>query len=76
MAGRKKTKNWTAMTFKLENGIASRLSEYHEETGIPMTLAVERALAIYLDEYDKTGRVALPDREGDAGGAHIQETVP
>lgn len=67
MAGRKKIKNWTAMTFKLENGIASRLSEYHEKTGIPMTLAVERALAIYLDEYDKTGRVALPDRKGDAG---------
>lgn len=70
MSGRKKNKSWTAMTFKMEDSIAARLSEHHDKTGIPMTLTVERALEIYLDEYDRTGQVRLPgDGCAGAGGA-------
>lgn len=69
MAGKKK-KDWTAMTFKLDERVAGRLSEYNQKTGIPMTLAVERALEIYLDDYDKTGQVRLP---GDGGNAYGHE---
>lgn len=64
MAGKKK-KSWTAMTFKLDERVAGRLSEYNQKTGIPMTLTVERALEIYLDEFDRTGQVRIPDNGGD-----------
>lgn len=67
MAGKKK-KDWTAMTFKLDERVACRLSEYNQKTGIPMTLAVERALEIYLDEFDRTGQVRVPGDGGNGNG--------
>lgn len=48
-------KDYAAASFKLEKSIYERLCEYCTETGIPKTVVVEKALAMYLkNNNDKT----------------------
>lgn len=46
MAAQKK--NYTPMSFRLEQSLAILLNAYSKETGIPKTVIVEKALAAYL----------------------------
>ena len=39
------------MSFKLDAVICGRLNAYSEESGVPKTKVVERALDMYLEEY-------------------------
>ena len=44
-------KEYRAMSFKLDAEICDRLNAYSEESGVPKTKVVERALDRYLEEY-------------------------
>ena len=41
-------KNYTPMSFRLEQSLVVLLNAYSKETGIPKTVIVEKALAVYL----------------------------
>ena len=40
-------------SFRLASNVHQRLVEYCEETGQPKTVAVERAITMYIDDYDR-----------------------
>ena len=42
--------------------VYERLKEYCEETGQPKTVAIERAISMYIDDYDGKKRI-IKDRE-------------
>lgn len=44
-------KEYRPMSFKLDAEICGRLNAYSEESGVPKTKVVERALDMYLEEY-------------------------
>ena len=46
----KPKKDYEAMSIKLDKSVADRLREYSNETSIPMTAVIEKALKRYLDE--------------------------
>ncbi|WP_293696535.1 ribbon-helix-helix domain-containing protein [uncultured Phascolarctobacterium sp.] len=46
-------KEYAAASFKLEKNIYERLCEYSAETGIPKTVVVEKALAMYLENNNE-----------------------
>lgn len=48
MAAQKK--NYTPMSFRLEQTLVVLLNAYSKETGIPKTVIVEKALAAYLNK--------------------------
>ena len=39
---------------KIDNRIYGRIEKYCEETSVRKTAVIERALCIYLDDYDET----------------------
>lgn len=43
-------KDGEARTFRIESEILERLDKYSDETSIPKTAVVEKALKMYLDE--------------------------
>ena len=46
-------KDYEPMSVKLEKQIADRLRAYSDETSIPKTAVIEKALTKYLDEVTK-----------------------
>ena len=46
-------KNGTYLNVCIDTPVYDRLADYCEEVGQPKTVAVERAITAYLDEYDK-----------------------
>ena len=50
---RKKTKEYRPLTIRMDAAVYERLSDYSEESGQPKTVAVERALTMFIDEYDR-----------------------
>lgn len=55
MARRKK--NGTYLNVCIESPIYDRLVEFCDNAGQTKTVAVERALTAYLDEYDKKQKI-------------------
>ena len=49
----KAKKDYEPMSVKLEKQIADRLRAYSDETSIPMTAVIEKALVKYLDDVIK-----------------------
>jgi predicted DNA-binding protein len=50
---RPKVKESGAVSFRLRKDLLDRLNEYSEETMIPKTRVVEKALESYLDSTEK-----------------------
>ena len=40
-------------SIRMEDGIYDRLTEFCEESGQSKTVAVERAITMYIDDYEK-----------------------
>lgn len=49
----KPKKNGTYLNVCIDTAVYERLSYYCEESGQPKTVAVERALTFYLNDYDE-----------------------
>lgn len=49
----KPKKNGTYLNVCIETSVYKRLADYCEESGQPKTVAVERALTSYLNDYDE-----------------------
>ena len=58
MAARPRTKEYKPVTIRMEMTVYDRLSDFCEESGQPKTVAIERALNMYMDDYEK--KQALP----------------
>lgn len=48
----RKLKNRTAMSVTLENEIYERLKKYSENTSIPITRILDKAVVMYLDSVE------------------------
>lgn len=46
-----------AMSIRIDRTVFDRLEAYCEASGQSKTLAIERALSMYMDEYDKTQEI-------------------
>ncbi len=46
-------KDNTPTSFRLATEVYDRLSKFCEESGQPKTVAVERAIMMYIDDYEK-----------------------
>lgn len=57
--GRYKVKDSVPLTIRMDKVISDRLTEYSENSMIPKTRIVERAVQLYLD-----GMTACQQREG------------
>lgn len=49
-------KNGTYLNVCIDTPVYKRLADYCEESGQPKTVAVERALTFYLNDYDEKQR--------------------
>lgn len=50
-------KDGTYLNVCIESVIYDRLAKYCEEAGQPKTVAVERAITAYLNEYDEKQKI-------------------
>ena len=50
---RPKTKNCRPLSIRLDETIYNRLDEFTTESGQSKTVAIERALTMYIDDYKK-----------------------
>lgn len=48
-------------SIRMDKAIYERLKEYCEESGQPKTVAIERAISMYIDDYDGKKRI-IKDR--------------
>ncbi len=46
-------KDHTPTSFRLATDVYNRLEAFCKETGQPKTVAVERAITMYIDDYEK-----------------------
>ena len=53
MAARPRTKEYKPVTIRMEMTVYDRLADFCEESGQPKTVAIERALSMYMDDYEK-----------------------
>ena len=51
--GRPKTRDTQSITIRMDSTLFDRLSDYCERSGQTKTVAVERALSMFIDDYDK-----------------------
>lgn len=51
--GRSKTKDCKPLTLRMDAAIYDRLASFCLDSGQSKTGAIERALAMYLDDYEK-----------------------
>ncbi len=51
----RKPKDFVSFSCKLDKKAAELLEKLSEETGLPKTTAVERAIKVYYEQYKKTG---------------------
>lgn len=56
-------KEYRPMSFKLDAEICDRLNAYSEESGVPKTKVVERALAMYLDKNSESLKQLVAEQE-------------
>ena len=49
---RVKTKEYKPLSVRLDASTYDRLDSYSKESGQPKTVAIERALAMYIDDYE------------------------
>lgn len=59
-------KNGTYLNVCIDTPVYNRLAEYCKETGQPKTVAVERALMFYLNDYEEKQRM-LKELEKECG---------
>lgn len=50
-------KDNTPTSFRLATDVYERLSKFCEESGQPKTVAVERAINMYIDDYAKKQKI-------------------
>ena len=50
---RPKTKEYKPLTVRMDAAVYDRLDEYIQESGQSKTVAIERALTMFIDDYDK-----------------------
>lgn len=50
---RPKTRDTQSITIRMDSDLFDRLSDYCERSGQTKTVAVERALAMFIDDYDE-----------------------
>ena len=48
---KKKKKDNYPLSLRIEKNVYDRLTQYCEDSGQTKTLAIERALMVYIDEY-------------------------
>ena len=53
------------VTIRLEKEVYERLNQFSEDSGQPKTVAVERALVMYIDDYYKNQQMILNANKGD-----------
>lgn len=46
-------KEYSPVSIKMNQAVFKRLQAYSEESGVPKTTVIERAIARYLDEKEK-----------------------
>ena len=46
-------KEYSPVSIKMNQAVFERLQAYSEESGVPKTTVIERAIARYLDEKEK-----------------------
>lgn len=46
-----KSKNKTMVSIRLDNDVCERLSKYCEDSGQSRTVAITRAILMYMDDY-------------------------
>lgn len=56
-------KEYRSVSFKLDLEICDRLDAYSEESGVPKTKVVERALAMYLDKNSENMKQLAAEQE-------------
>lgn len=50
-------KEHETLSIRLEKQIANRLADYCDKSGQTKTLAIERALTMYINDYDKKEKI-------------------
>ena len=53
----RKAKEFEYLSCKLDKSVAEILTKLAEETGLPKTTAVERAIKAYYEHFKKTGKI-------------------
>lgn len=51
-----KKKDYARLNCKLDKTVSDKLEKLCEETGLSKTSATERALLVYIERFDKTGK--------------------
>ena len=50
---RPKTKEYKPLTVRMDANVYERLTDYCQESGQPKTVAVERAINMFINDYEK-----------------------
>lgn len=50
---RPKTKEYKPLTVRMDAAVYDRLTDYCQESGQPKTVAVERAITMFINDYEK-----------------------
>lgn len=53
----KTKKDYIPVSMRMSSQIYQRLCNYCEESGQPKTVAVERAITMFIDDYDKKQQI-------------------
>lgn len=59
-------KDAQAITVKMDQATYDRLDEFHKRSGQPKTVTIERAVNMYIDQYDDMVR-AYQEKAGEQG---------
>lgn len=51
------------VTIRMEHGIFDRMENFCERSGQPKTVAIERALAEYIDKYDQERKLLAESKQ-------------
>lgn len=52
-----KRKDFIPLNIKLDKPVAEELEKFTEKTGLSKTATVENALKVYIEQYNKTGKI-------------------
>lgn len=53
----RKPKDYDTFSCRLEKDKSNKLTEINEETGVPKTIIIERAIELYYRTYKETGKL-------------------
>ena len=62
---RTKVKETQSFTIRMDRELFDRLSDYCERSGQTKTTAIERALSMYIDDYDRKMEILASAIEAD-----------